>query len=127
MTQQSPRKQFDQPGRQLRLAVGNPGLLDTLAFVNYDRADKPLPNEYLEIKPRSFGVNFRDVMTAMGQLNNTILGFECAGVVHRVGSLAAEHGFKVGDRVATLLRGDYSNIVRTEWTNAVQIPSAMSF
>lgn len=118
---------FDQPHRSIRLSIGTPGLLDTLAFVDNDQHERPLPEHHVEIKPFTFGVNFRDVMTAMGQLNNDILGFECAGVITRVGSVAASKGLKVGDRVASLLRGHFANVVRTEWSNAVQIPDSMSF
>jgi NADPH:quinone reductase-like Zn-dependent oxidoreductase len=120
-------EEFDQTNRPLRLSIGTPGLLDTLAFVDNDKYDQALPAHYVEIKPKTFGVNFRDVMTAMGQLNNDILGFECAGVITRVGAVAAAQGLKVGDRVASLLRGHFANLVSTEWTNTVKIPDAMSF
>ncbi|KAI5241809.1 putative polyketide synthase [Aureobasidium subglaciale] len=118
---------FNQAHRSLRLSIGTPGLLDTLAFIDNDQHETQLPDHHVEIRPCTFGVNFRDVMTAMGQLNNNILGFECAGIITRVGPVAAAKGFKAGDRVASLLRGHYANLVRTEWSNTVHIPETMSF
>lgn len=118
---------FHQPGRRLKLSVGSPGLLDSLAFVDTDDADLPLKADEVEIRPAAFGGNFRDVMSAMGQLSTDVLGFECAGTIARVGSDAAKTGLKTGDRVAALMNGDYSNAVRTKGTNAVKIPDNLSF
>ncbi|KAK5948972.1 Type I Iterative PKS [Knufia fluminis] len=116
-----------QPGRRLQLAIGTPGILDTLAFVDRDDAGVALQAEQIEIRPKAFGANFRDIMSAMGQLDTNTMGFECAGTIARVGSGAAEKGFKMGDRVAALMRGDYSNAVRTSCTNVVHMPEDMSF
>jgi len=63
----------------------------------------------------------------MGQLKSSVMGYDCAGVVCRVGKVAAENGHKVGDRVSVLLRGHYGSRVRVHWTSAVQIPDDMSF
>ena len=120
-------KPFHQPHRPLRLCIGTPGLLDTLAFNDDPDAAENLHHDSLEVEPKAFGVNFRDVMVAMGQVSGKAMGFECAGVVTRVGPGAASQGFKTGDRVAMLLRGHYSNLVRLNWTSAVHIPDDMSF
>ncbi len=118
---------FNQPHRPLRMVVGTPGLLDTLAFNDDPNAAEDLHPNFLEVEPKAFGLNFRDVMVAMGQLDGGYMGFECSGLVARVGPGAASQGFKVGDRVAMLLRGHYSNLVRLHWTSAVHIPHDMSF
>jgi acyl transferase domain-containing protein/NADPH:quinone reductase-like Zn-dependent oxidoreductase/ubiquinone/menaquinone biosynthesis C-methylase UbiE len=118
---------FQQTGRRLRLNIGTPGLMDTLAFCEDLEVSGPLPEDYVEVEPRAFGVNFRDVMVAMGQLDEDKMGFECAGIVNRAGSAAAAEGFKEGDRITALMTGHYSNLVRVPWTNAAHIPDDLSF
>ncbi|KAI0895982.1 hypothetical protein F4806DRAFT_496108 [Annulohypoxylon nitens] len=114
-----------QPGRHLRLVVGTPGLLDTLAWDSDPDAGCELDPEMVEVAPLAFGLNFRDVMVAMGQLESELMGFECAGHVVRVG--AAVEDFKPGDRVAMLLRGYYGTRTCVHWTSVVHIPEEMTF
>ncbi|KAK3352846.1 hypothetical protein B0T25DRAFT_580684 [Lasiosphaeria hispida] len=118
---------FVQPDRPLRLTIGTTGLLDTLAFDDDPSAAEPLLEDFVEVEPKAFGVNFRDVMVAMGQLKSRVMGYDCAGVVSRVGPRAASNGYKVGDRVSVLLRGHYGSRTRTHWTSAVHIPEDMTF
>jgi hypothetical protein len=96
---------FHQSGQKLRLQVSTPGLLDTLSFVAEPMQIKPIPEESIEVEPKAFGLNFRDVMVAIDQLSTDVMGFECSGVMTQVGSVASQHGFKVGDRVCALMRG----------------------
>lgn len=118
---------FFQADRPLRLAIGTTGLLDTLAFDDDPSVGEPLPDGFVEIEPRAFGVNFRDVMVAMGQLKSKVMGYDCAGVVRKVSAGAASKGYRPGDRVSVLLRGHYGSRTRVHWTSAVHIPDDMSF
>ena len=118
---------FLQPERPLRLTVGTPGLLDTLAFDDDPSVLEPLPDGFVEIEPKAFGVNFRDVMVAMGQLKSQTMGYDCSGVISKVSPVAASNGHKVGDRVSVLLRGHYGSRTRSHWTSAVKIPDDMTF
>lgn len=123
---------FDQPGRQLRMDVKTPGLLDTLYFRDdVDHASENLPDDWVEIEPRAFGLNSRDVMVAMGQLkSNRVMGFECSGVIKRLGkttTTATDAPFKAGDRVCALLTGHWSTTTRTQGSNVVRIPDTMTF
>ncbi|KAL4994903.1 hypothetical protein BDV10DRAFT_143330 [Aspergillus recurvatus] len=125
-----PNESFFQPDRPLALKVGVPGLLDTIAFDDDQAAiavSSRLPPDQIEIEPRAYGVNFRDVLVAMGQLEEDVMGVDCAGVVTRVGSRAASHGYAVGDEVFALLHGGYGSRARVEWTNAMHIPPGLSF
>lgn len=118
---------FKQPGRQLRMNVEVPGLLDSLIFRDDPSADDDLPDDFVEIEPAAFGLNFRDIMVSMGQLQEKIMGFECSGVITRVGYDAASR-FNVGDRVCALTtRGHWANFIRMPWTGVGRIPDAMSF
>lgn len=118
---------FLQSDRPLRLTIGTIGLLDTLAFNDDPTATAVLTDDVIEVEPRAFGVNFRDVMVAMGQLKSNVMGYDCAGVVKRVSAGAAAMGYRPGDRVAVLLRGHYGSTVRVHWSSAVHIPNDMSF
>ncbi|KAI1774978.1 putative FSP1 [Hypoxylon cercidicola] len=120
-----------QPKRALHMEVATPGLLDTLAFVDdpfvITHGDS-LPPEMVEIDPKAYGVNFRDVMVALGQLKQKVMGCECAGIITRVGSRAAAHGYAVGDRVFCMLRGpSFSSRARIEWTGVMHMPAGLSF
>ncbi|GAB1214119.1 hypothetical protein ATERTT37_003279 [Aspergillus terreus] len=116
-----------QPKRPLRLEVGIPGLLDTLAFGDDDGVAADLPDDMVEIEPRAYGLNFRDVMVAMGQLRERVMGLECAGIITRVGSEAAAQGFAVGDHVMALLLGPVSSRPRITWHGVINMPQGMSF
>ncbi|KAK7709765.1 Type I Iterative PKS [Diaporthe eres] len=120
-----------QSDRRLRMDVKDPGLLDSLYFRDDDGDGEgdELPEDWVEIEPRAFGVNLHDVMVAMGQLEaNRFMGCECAGVITRLGRAAIDKGeLKVGDRVCALLLGHYGTRTRTPYTNVVHIQDDMSF
>ncbi|RDL31106.1 uncharacterized protein BP5553_09895 [Venustampulla echinocandica] len=118
---------FYQPNSPLRMAIGTPGLLDTLYFHEDPNVDKDLDPEQIEIDSKAIGINFRDVMVAMGQLEaNAFMGFECSGTIARLGAKAASQGFKVGDRVCSILRGHWATLPRTSWKYTALIPDEMS-
>ncbi|PYH88738.1 polyketide synthase [Aspergillus ellipticus CBS 707.79] len=113
--------------RPLRMAIGTPGLIDTLGFRDDPDAGTDLAPDWIEMAPTAFGLNFRDIMVAMGQLQaNAVMGFECAGTIVRLGSAAAAQGFAVGDRVCSLLRGHWATRPRAPWTSVMRIPRHLS-
>jgi NADPH:quinone reductase-like Zn-dependent oxidoreductase/ubiquinone/menaquinone biosynthesis C-methylase UbiE len=121
-------------GRALRMDIATPGLIDTLFFreetpEDDDSSHKPLHPGWVEIEPRAFGLNFRDVMVAMGQLEaNQVMGFECAGIITNLDqTTASESGLQVGDRVCALLRGHWATKTRTPWTSVIRIPDDLGF
>ncbi|KAJ0325028.1 hypothetical protein COL5a_007530 [Colletotrichum fioriniae] len=113
-------------GSNLQMEVGTPGLLDSLRFRQIELQD--LKADQIEIKPRAFGLNFRDVLVALGQLDETIMGYECSGIITRMGP-EAEHnsGLKIGDRVCAILRGHWASRVYINWPCAARVPDSMSF
>ena len=118
---------FHQPGRELRMSVETPGLLDSLVFKDDPSAGNQLPNDFVEIEPKAFGLNFRDIMVAMGQLQEKTMGFECSGLITRVGPNPT-HNLKVGDRVCALTtRGHWANFIRIHWTGVGRIPAEMGW
>ncbi|KAL9602197.1 MAG: hypothetical protein Q9179_002623 [Wetmoreana sp. 5 TL-2023] len=120
-------QKFFQPGRSLRLEVATPGLLDSLRFVEDTTATAPIAPHELRIQPRAYGVNFRDVMIALGQLEDTsLMSSESSGVVTEIGDAVADE-FQVGDRICSWNGNAFAGSV-TVSRNAVQrIPENMTF
>lgn len=119
----TPLREHDGP---VRLSVGKPGLLDTLHFTSDERwVDDFLGDQEVEIEVKASGLNFRDVMIAMGILNDSFLGFEVGGVVKSVGSKVTR--VKVGDRVAAFAGGAHASLVRTKDFVCAKVPDDMSF
>ena len=120
---------FQQPARPICLKTGIPGMLDSLAFADDERPcchSEVLQDEMVEINPRAYGVNSRDVIVAMGE-SEEMMGLECAGIITKVGMRAASQGFTVGDSVICLLDGPLSSRVYVKWTNIVAIPAGLTF
>ncbi|EFW99415.1 polyketide synthase [Grosmannia clavigera kw1407] len=117
---------FAQPSRPLRLGVGAPGMLDSLRFEDDpDVHTDDLAGGLVEIDPQAFGLNFRDVMVAMGQLDSRLMGFECSGIITRLGPDVPD-SLSVGDRVCALLRGHWATRTSVHWSSVARVPDDMS-
>ncbi|KAH8804399.1 putative polyketide synthase [Xylogone sp. PMI_703] len=114
-----------QPGRALRMFVGTPGLLDSIFWTDDDRIEAPLLDDWVEIEVKASGFNFKDVMMAMGQIKVENLGWECSGVLTKVGS--AVSGFTIGDRVVCHASGTFCTNARVHIDNVRKIPDSMTF
>ncbi|MFI1913834.1 SDR family NAD(P)-dependent oxidoreductase [Nocardia sp. NPDC020380] len=91
-------------------------------------ADRIAPDpEQLEIEVAATGLNFRDILLALGAYPDgpSPLGFECAGRVNRIG--AGEQEFRVGDRVMALTGGSLARYVTVDRRLTAAIPEGMSF
>lgn len=107
----------------IALAVGTPGLLDTLHFVVDQEYWTPLPDDHIEVQVKYIGLNFRDVLVALGRFNDDKIGVEAAGIVTRVGSKCKTH--KVGDRVCFGKLGAMKTHVRCHEDVAFNVPDDM--
>lgn len=119
-----------QPKRPLCLQVGQSGRLDTMVFDDDDRAhvhNDALGDEMVEIEPKAYGVNLRDVMAAMGQTEERVLALECAGIIKRVGVQAKSQGYADGDRVFCLLIEPFASRVYVKWTSVMHMPPFLTF
>ncbi|KAH8903179.1 polyketide synthase [Coniochaeta sp. PMI_546] len=120
----SPYQQpFTQPGRRLKLTVGTYGALDSLYWT--DELEVPLADDEIEIKIHATGMNFKDVVIAMGQVPSPYIGVECSGTVTRVGS--SVNSIIAGDRVCAMSLGAYGTYARCLATSAAVIPPDMTF
>ncbi|PVH76707.1 hypothetical protein DL98DRAFT_535488 [Cadophora sp. DSE1049] len=75
-----------QPGRPLKLAIGEVGILDTLIFVDREEFEQDLPPWGVEIEILFSALNFVDVMGSLGYISDDALGAEFSGRITRVGS-----------------------------------------
>ncbi|KAK4161309.1 hypothetical protein QBC43DRAFT_97854 [Cladorrhinum sp. PSN259] len=123
----------DQPNhrdRALSLVMGAAALLDTLHFVHDPDRPSPLADHEIEVRVQASGLNFKDVMVAIGQLPNATIGIECAGIVTRIGSKSATSSddIRVGDRVVCLTsNGSFKTYARAHVDTVAPIPPNMSF
>ncbi|KAI1105776.1 hypothetical protein F4804DRAFT_111633 [Jackrogersella minutella] len=111
-------------GPALKLTVGETGTLDSLQLVEdvAQQADL-LPHE-VEIEAKSWGLNFRDVLCALGRLEDNELGVDCAGVVTRVGP---DCDLQPGDRVSMISIDCMRTHPRALDHAVVKIPDSLSF
>ena len=119
-----PRKFGQVPLRPLKLAVGSPGMLDSLQFVDDTLAGQPVAADEVEVEVKASGLNFRDVLIGLGQDDADYIGLECAGVVSQAGS---ETDFKIGDRVCCPAPGSMATYARCKAVSTVRIPDEMAF
>jgi acyl transferase domain-containing protein len=100
------------------------GDLRDLACVRAPRR-APGPGE-VEIRVRAAGINFRDVLNALGLLSEHAgpIGLECAGEVIRLGD--GVQGFAPGDLVMGMASPSFASHVTTRAELVVPVPAALS-
>ncbi|KAI9728591.1 MAG: Type I Iterative PKS [Cirrosporium novae-zelandiae] len=108
-----------------KLAIQNQGMLDTLCYEADEVPSQPLGDDDVEIKVKATGLNFRDIMVAMGHIPDSLLGFEASGVIARIGSNVTK--FKVGDHVCTLGHGAHRSVFRNNEAFVQLVPEGLSF
>ncbi len=108
-----------------RLAIDVPGRLDDLTFQTISRT-APEPHE-IEIEVRTTGLNFRDVLNALGVFGgrDPRFGGECAGTVVRVGS--AVRRFMPGQNVLAFAPYSFQSYVNVPEAYAAPMPAGMTF
>ncbi|MEU9110197.1 SDR family NAD(P)-dependent oxidoreductase, partial [Streptomyces xanthophaeus] len=112
-------------GRAWRLGIERKGSLDGLAILPSD-GDRPLGVHEVRVGVRAAGLNFRDVLIALGTYpGEAPLGSEAAGVVLEVG--AEVTGLVPGDRVMGLLMDPFGPVGITDYRMVVPMPAGWSF
>ncbi|MFI9387104.1 SDR family NAD(P)-dependent oxidoreductase [Kutzneria sp. NPDC052558] len=113
------------PAGPWRLGLTASGTLDNLALVAAD-SDRDLAPGEVRIAVRAGGVNFRDVLIALGMYPaQADLGCEAAGVVVAVGSEVTE--FAPGDRVLGLFDGGFGPYAVADQRMIVAKPAGLTF
>jgi phthiocerol/phenolphthiocerol synthesis type-I polyketide synthase C len=115
-----------------RLGFAQPGQLRNLHWQSYPRG--ALTEDYVEVDVKATGLNFRDVMYALGLLSDEAvqsgfaganLGLEFSGVVAGVGPQAT--GVAPGDAVVGFAPSSFGNRVVTRAAALSQVPAGLSF
>jgi NADPH:quinone reductase-like Zn-dependent oxidoreductase/ubiquinone/menaquinone biosynthesis C-methylase UbiE len=119
-------KPLFQPGRPLKMELGEAGLLDTFRFVDRPEYKLPLPADRVDIEIVATGLNFVDVMTALGYIPSTKLGAEFAGRVTAIGNLVPEGMFHIGQMVVGSTEECFATNTRVHWKTVVPVPDGMS-
>jgi len=112
------------PTGAVELRISSRGVLDNLRLEPVDRRP-PGPAE-VEIRVRTSGLNFRDVLNALGMYPGDPgpLGSECAGTVTAVGP--GVEGLAVGDEVLAMAPAAFASFAVTSADFVVRRPDAMS-
>ncbi|MEU7574976.1 SDR family NAD(P)-dependent oxidoreductase [Micromonospora sp. NPDC049240] len=110
-----------------RLDVPRRGSLDHLALVPTDAADAPLGPYDVRVRVRAAGLNFRDVLNALGLYPGDPgpPGGEAAGVVAEVG--AAVTDLRPGDRVLGVFTGCFGPVAVTDRRLLAPMPDGWTF
>ncbi|WP_244951191.1 acyltransferase domain-containing protein, partial [Streptomyces sporangiiformans] len=101
------------------------GTLDGLVLAEQETVE-PLGAQDVRIAVRAAGVNFRDVLIALGMYpGGAVMGAEAAGVVTEVGPGVTE--LAVGDRVMGMVGKAYGPEAVTDHRHLVRVPDDWSF
>lgn len=117
---------FGQKGRPLELKIGQLGQLDSIHFRDQLSVQHGLGNDEVEISIQCIGMNFQDIMIALGQIPfYHDIGIDCSGIVTAVGSHVTD--ISPGNRVCAMTHGAYANITRVEQHKVAKIPDSLGF
>lgn len=116
---------LDGVGRRSVLRIRERGVLENLDVAIESRR-APGPGE-VEIEVRAAGLNFRDVLNALGMYPGDAgpLGSECSGVIVGVGS--GIDGLSVGDRVVAFASESIASHVTTKAQLVLRLPDQVDF
>ncbi|MEU1017184.1 SDR family NAD(P)-dependent oxidoreductase [Streptomyces sp. NPDC005898] len=113
-------------GTAWRLDTSGAGTLENLALLPWPAADAPLGPGQVRIEVRAAGLNFRDVLGALGMYPGELtLGAEGAGIVLDVG--ADVRHLAVGDRVMGLFPSGLGPVCVADAHTVVTMPDGWSY
>ncbi|KAL9636598.1 MAG: hypothetical protein Q9204_002194, partial [Flavoplaca sp. TL-2023a] len=110
-------------GPPLALHIESPGLLESIHFIECPCTPNLEPGQ-LQIEIHATGVNFLDCLTALGQVDSTTIGGECAGIVSKAGPDCDK---VPGDRVVALASNTYRSFTYASSPCVLKIPDGVSF
>ncbi|MET8052065.1 SDR family NAD(P)-dependent oxidoreductase [Streptosporangium sp. NPDC005286] len=117
---------LDLPDEAWRLDATGSGTLADLAPLPAPEAERPLAAGEVRVALRAAGLNFRDVLIALGMYpGDARIGAEGAGVVVETGPGVT--GLLPGDRVMGLVQGTVGPLAVTDRRYLTRIPAGWSF
>ncbi|HEY3552434.1 MAG TPA: zinc-binding dehydrogenase, partial [Solirubrobacterales bacterium] len=110
-----------------RLDATKPGTLESLALVESPDAAGPLGPGEVRVQMQAGGLNFRDVMIALGLYPDAgvPIGSEGAGLVVEVGPEVTD--FTPGERVMGLIPNAFAPLARADGRTIARVPANWSF
>jgi myxalamid-type polyketide synthase MxaB len=120
-----PQPDRDNESQPVQLDITTRGVLDNLVLRPIQRRQPD--SDEIELRVRATGLNFRDVLNALGLYPGDAgaFGHECTGVVVAVGDEVTQ--FKPGDEVIAVADGSFSTFVTTKAALAIHKPTKFSF
>ncbi|APU15329.1 type I polyketide synthase [Actinoalloteichus fjordicus] len=115
------------PVEHWRLDAPERGSLDNLTLVEFPEAGAPLTEGQLRVEVRAAGINFRDVLGALGMYPGppVPLGIEAAGVVVETGPGVTS--LRPGDRVMGIFGGAFGPVALADHRMCARIPDGWTF
>nr|VFJ59823.1 MAG: myxalamid-type polyketide synthase MxaB [Candidatus Kentron sp. DK] len=111
-------------GQPCQLRISRRGSLDNLELAPVNR--RPPGADEVAIRVRASGLNFLDVVNALGMLPGDFpIGGECAGDVVAVGE--GVDGFDIGDPVIAMAPGAFGQYVTTDANLVAPMPESLDF
>ncbi len=111
-----------------RQLIAKQGVEGSLSSLYFDDREKSVEDDMTEndvcIQVKAIGLNFRDVMVALGQVPGNI-GNECSGVVTKIGANVTN--VSLGDRVCSMTPDCMATSIRVHASRIVRISGNMSF
>ncbi|MHB1538019.1 MAG: SDR family NAD(P)-dependent oxidoreductase [Solirubrobacteraceae bacterium] len=112
-----------------RLSVGAGRTLEELTLEPSSDAARPLRDGEARVAMRASGLNFRDVLVALGVVPgrdaSDLIGHEGAGIVLEAGANAG--GLRAGDRVMGLFTGSFGPVAIADRRMLVHVPAGWTF
>ncbi|UCM86665.1 type I polyketide synthase [Streptomyces marincola] len=108
-----------------RLDVTRKGTLENVALLPHPDAAGPLAPGQVRIAVRAAGVNFRDVLLALGMVDQDVMGGEVGGVVVETGPGVT--GFAPGDRVMGMVPASFGPLAVADHRMITALPGPWSF
>ncbi len=105
------------------------GTSDTIDGLRYEKLERKRPaGEQIEIEVRAAGLNFSDVLKALGLYPGIVddivpLGLECSGVISAVGPNVTQ--WAVGDEVMAVVPYGFASHVLTDQFAAIRKPDSL--
>ena len=117
---------FVPPGRLWSVDTPTPGSLGTLRPLPAPEAGSPLASSEVRLSVRAAGVNFHDVLTALGVVDDGVgVGIEGAGVVLETGTEVTD--LVPGDRVVGMFDGAFGPVTVADRARLARMPEGWTF
>ena len=107
------------------LKIQSPGLLDSLFFQEEPAFSASIDESSVDLDVEAVGLNFKDVLIALGQVPEASFGQECSGIVTKAGPAVTK--VAPGDRVFCCAANAFRTRIRAHSDTVLRVPDTLSF